>query len=155
MIIFGIDPGIATTGFGVIGLENGICARVDSGVITTHKDLSHSERLTILYGDLKELITKYQPEQAAVERLFFSTNVTTAMTVGEARGVVLLVLQQAKIPIFEYTPLQVKQGITGYGKATKRQVQEMVKARLKLNAIPRPDDAADALAIALTHLGHT
>lgn len=155
MIILGIDPGIATTGFGVITYEKGVCTLVDCGVITTDKDLTHSERLAILYEDLTELVKKHQPQQVAVEKLFFSTNVTTAMTVGEARGVALLVLQQGGVPISEYTPLQVKQGITGYGKATKKQVQEMVKTRLKLNTIPRPDDAADALAIALTHSAHS
>jgi crossover junction endodeoxyribonuclease RuvC len=155
MIILGIDPGIATTGFGVIAIEKGLCTLVDCGVITTHKDLTHAERLVIVYEDLQGLVAKHQPQEVAVEKLFFSTNVTTAMTVGEARGVTLLALQQAHVPIYEYTPLQVKQGITGYGKATKKQVQEMVKNRLKLNTIPRPDDAADALAIALTHSAHT
>ncbi len=154
MIILGIDPGIATTGFGVIAIEKGVCTLVDCGVVTTHKDLTHAERLAILYEDLTELVKKHLPQQVAVEKLFFSTNVTTAMTVGEARGVALLVLQQGGVPIAEYTPLQVKQGITGYGKATKKQVQEMVKTRLKLNTIPKPDDAADALAIALTHSAH-
>ncbi|QQS26854.1 crossover junction endodeoxyribonuclease RuvC [bacterium] len=154
MIILGIDPGIATTGFGVIRHEKGINKLVDCGVITTHKDLTHAQRLAVLYDDLQGLMQKHQPQEVAVEKLFFSTNVTTAMTVGEARGVVLLVLQQAGVAIFEYTPLQVKQGIAGYGKATKRQVQEMVKVRLKLSAIPKPDDAADALAIALMHTGH-
>lgn len=154
MIILGIDPGIATTGFGVIAIEKGVCTLVDCGVVTTHKDLTHAERLAILYEDLTEIVKKHQPQQVAVEKLFFSTNVTTAMTVGEARGVALLVLQQGGVPIAEYTPLQVKQGITGYGKATKKQVQEMVKTRLKLNTIPKPDDAADALAIALTHSAH-
>jgi crossover junction endodeoxyribonuclease RuvC len=155
MIILGIDPGIATTGFGVIAIEKGLCTLVDCGVITTHKDLTHAERLVIVYEDLQVLVAKHQPQEVAVEKLFFSTNVTTAMTVGEARGVTLLALQQAHVPIYEYTPLQVKQGITGYGKATKKQVQEMVKNRLKLNTIPRPDDAADALAIALTHSAHS
>jgi crossover junction endodeoxyribonuclease RuvC len=154
MIIIGIDPGIATTGFGVICLEKGACSLVDCGVITTDKDLAHDKRLAILYEDLQGLIRKHKPHEIAVEKLFFSSNVTTAMTVGEARGVVLLAGNQAGLILAEYTPLQVKQGITGYGKATKRQVQEMVRVRLKLPVLPKPDDAADALAVALTHAAH-
>ena len=155
MIILGIDPGTAITGFGVIRSSGTQRQLVDCGVITTHKDTPHSQRLAELYADLVELLRKHQPDIAAVEKLFFATNVTTAMTVGEARGVALLALEQAGVPIAEYTPLQVKQGITGYGKATKRQVQEMVKLQLKLTTLPRPDDAADALGIALTHAAYT
>lgn len=153
MIILGIDPGTATTGFGVIRVEGMRREIIDCGVISTHKDTPHPARLAELHADLTELIKRHTPDTAAVEKLFFATNVTTAMTVGEARGVALLTLQQAGVEIAEYTPLQVKQGITGYGKATKRQVQEMVKAQLKLEVVPKPDDAADALAIALTHAG--
>lgn len=154
MIILGIDPGTATTGFGLIRRDGSVRELIDCGVITTHKDTPHAQRLAELFSDLVGLLQKYSPDVAAVEKLFFAANVTTAMTVGEARGVVLLALEQAGVSIAEYTPLQVKQGITGYGKATKRQVQEMVKLQLKLAVIPKPDDAADALAIALTHAAH-
>ncbi len=149
MIILGIDPGTATTGFGVIRATGMKRELVDCGVISTPKDLPHNQRLLMLHLDLAELIAHHKPERAGVEKLFFASNVTTAMSVGEARGVVLLTLEQAKVPLVEFTPLQVKQATTGYGQATKQQIQQMVMKLLKLQTIPKPDDAADALAIAL------
>lgn len=151
MNILGIDPGTATTGFGVILADGMNRQLVDCGVILTHKERTHSQRLHELHTDLTALIQKHQPDVAAVEKLFFASNVTTAMKVGEARGVILLALEQAGLPIAEYTPLQVKQTVTGYGQAKKPQIQELVRLQLKLTVIPKPDDAADALAIALTH----
>ncbi|MBI2798531.1 crossover junction endodeoxyribonuclease RuvC [Candidatus Saccharibacteria bacterium] len=149
MKILGIDPGTATTGFGVIEKKDGKLTAIDCGVISTDKSLAMPERLDILYKDIKELIAHHKPDTVAVEQLFFARNVTTALTVGQARGIVLLSAQQAKLPIREFTPLQVKQSVTGYGQATKKQVQEMVTKILKLKTIPKPDDAADALAIAI------
>ena len=125
---------------------------VKYGVILTPKEATASERLVILYDDLRALLNEYHPQIAAVEKLFFSRNVTTALAVGQARGVVMLCLQQSGIDAFEYTPNEVKQAVAGYGSAQKRQVQEMVRALLALESIPKPDDAADALAIAITHL---
>lgn len=149
MIVLGIDPGTATTGFGVIRTVGHKREFVDCGVISTPKDLSHAERLVMLHEDLKALLEHHKPERVGVEKLFFATNVTTAMSVGEARGVILFTLQQAGIPLIEFTPLQVKQATTGYGQADKKQIQQMVKKMLKLEVVPKPDDAADALAIAL------
>ncbi|MEI7818681.1 MAG: crossover junction endodeoxyribonuclease RuvC [bacterium] len=149
MIILGIDPGTATTGFGVIEVV-GMKRRVlDFGVISTDKSHEHSARLEVLHNDLQAIITQYQPEIAGVEKLFFATNVTTAMKVSEARGVILLTLEQAGVQVLEFTPLQVKQSTTGYGQAKKPQMQQMVMKIFGLDAIPKPDDAADALAIAL------
>ena len=121
-------------------------------VILTSKEATAPARLEMLYNQLHEILTEYQPDTAAVEKLFFSRNVTTALAVGQARGVVMLCMQQAGIEPFEYTPNEVKQAVAGYGGADKRQVQEMVRALLQLDSIPKPDDAADALAIAITHL---
>jgi crossover junction endodeoxyribonuclease RuvC len=151
MKILGIDPGTATTGFGLITKEGPKLTKIDCGVISTSKDLDMPKRLSILFNDLKEIIQTHKPDVMSVEKLFFTNNITTAMTVSQARGIVLLVASQNNIPIAEYTPLQVKMSATGYGKATKKQVQEMVKKILKLNVIPKPDDAADALAIAICH----
>lgn len=151
MRVLGIDPGTATTGFGVIDFVNGKPVFVDAGVITTKPDLAMSARLDIVFRELTELISEHKPDHVGMELLFFATNVTTAMTVAQARGVAMLAVERAGLPLGEYTPLQVKQGITGYGKADKRQIQEMVKMILGLNAIPKPDDAADGLAIAITH----
>jgi crossover junction endodeoxyribonuclease RuvC len=149
MIILGIDPGTATTGFGIINHTKTQPELVDFGVIATDKKLSDAERLKILADDLNELIKKYKPEAVGVEKLFLTTNQKTVMTVSQARGVVLLIAQQNKLPIFEFTPLQVKSFICGYGKADKKQVQYIVQKTFKLKAVPKPDDAADALAIAL------
>jgi crossover junction endodeoxyribonuclease RuvC len=154
MKIIGIDPGTATTGFGVIEAASGRMRFIDAGVITTPPTDAMPDRLATIYRELTGLVAEHRPQAAAVEQLFFATNVTTAISVGQARGVILLVLAQAGLNAAEYTPMQVKQAVSGYGGAKKPQVQEMVKNLLKLPAIPRPDDAADALAIAITH-AHT
>ncbi len=152
-LALGIDPGTATTGYGFVRLmPDGELSAVAFGIISTSKDDSASTRLEIIFDELNKLIKKYKPETAAVEKLFFARNVTTGIAVGQARGVVLLSLQKADIETFEYTPLEVKQAVVGYGGADKKQVQEMVRTLLQLDKIPKPDDAADALAIAITHL---
>jgi crossover junction endodeoxyribonuclease RuvC len=152
-LALGIDPGTATTGFGLVRLtDEGELVFVQHGILSTPKDATPSARLEMLYDQLQGLLKRHKPDTAAVEKLFFSRNVTTALAVGQARGVVLLALQQAEIEVFEYTPNEVKQAVAGYGSAEKRQVQEMVRALLQLDSLPRPDDAADALAIAITHL---
>jgi len=153
MRILGIDPGTAITGFGVIDADGPKFKFVDAGVIRTPKEQPMNERLSTVYDEMKELIEEFKPDVISIELLFFARNVTTAMTVGQSRGIVMLAATQAGIPIYEYTPMQVKQAVTGYGKADKKQIQEMVKTLLKLDAIPRPDDAADGLAIAITHAG--
>jgi crossover junction endodeoxyribonuclease RuvC len=152
-LALGIDPGTATTGYGLVRIEpDGSMVAVKYGVILTPKEATASSRLVMLYNELHSIIDEYQPEIAAVEKLFFSRNVTTALAVGQARGVVMLCLEQSGIDAFEYTPNEVKQAVAGYGSAEKKQVQEMVRALLALDSIPKPDDAADALAIAITHL---
>jgi crossover junction endodeoxyribonuclease RuvC len=152
-LALGIDPGTATTGYGFVRLmPDGELVAVTFGIISTSKDETASARLEKIFDELNKLIKKYKPQTAAVEKLFFSRNVTTGIAVGQARGVVLLALQKAGIDSFEYTPLEVKQAVAGYGGADKKQVQEMVRALLQLDKIPKPDDAADALAIAITHL---
>jgi len=155
-LALGIDPGTATTGYGLVRLmpDGGLVA-VSFGIISTPKDTPAPARLVILYEELCALLKQHKPETAAVEKLFFQRNVTTALAVGQARGVVMLALQQAGIDTLEYTPNEVKQAVAGYGSADKRQVQEMVRALLGLDSIPKPDDAADALAIAITHLNTT
>ncbi len=152
MIYLGIDPGTATTGFGVIKRNKTNKPEyeiLDFGVITTRKSDSDAERLNIIFNDLINLIKKYKPDTVGIEKLFFITNQKTAMTVSQARGVVLLAAQQMKLTIKEFTPLQVKDTLCGYGKADKKQVQAMVKMTFGLKHTPKPDDAADALAIAL------
>lgn len=151
MKILGIDPGTATTGFGVIKKDGGRLTFVDAGVISTTPDEEMHHRLVRIDECLEQLIREHRPDMVVVEQLYFATNVTTAITVGQARGVVLLAAGRHKLPVHEYTPLQVKQAVTGYGKADKRQIQEMVKMVLQLDGIPKPDDAADGLAIAITH----
>jgi crossover junction endodeoxyribonuclease RuvC len=152
-LALGIDPGTATTGYGFVRLmPDGELVAVSFGIISTDKDDSPSARLEKIFDELNKLIKKHKPETAAVEKLFFARNVTTGIAVGQARGVVLLALQKAEIETFEYTPLEVKQAVAGYGGADKKQVQEMVRTLLQLEKIPKPDDAADALAIAITHL---
>lgn len=151
MIILGIDPGIATVGWGVIKKSGATSTVVDYGHISTDKNLPLSERLLEIHADITALLEKFQPEEAAVEELFFYNNQKTAIDVAQARGVVLLTLEQNRVTVAGYTPLEVKQALTNYGAADKRQVQEMVKILLNLKAIPKPDDAADALAIALCH----
>ena len=152
MLVLGIDPGTATTGYGLIRSgSNGDLVSVAYGVITTPGNTSPESRLLSIYNELIDLIALHNPETAAVEKLFFQRNVTTALAVGQARGVVLLALAQKNIALMEYTPMEIKQAVTGYGGADKTQVQAMVKAILNLNEIPRPDDAADALAVAICH----
>lgn len=151
MRIIGIDPGTGITGFGVIELTNRKPKMLGAGVIRTDAHTPLEERLEIIYADVADLIKEFEPQQIAVEKLFFAQNVTTAISVAHARGVVLLAGQQAKLKLYEYTPLQIKQAMTGYGRATKSQIQEMVRIMLELKTIPKPDDAADALAVALTH----
>lgn len=149
MKILGIDPGTATTGFGIITKKQGALTAIDYGVISTSKKLDMHLRLNIIYQDLSELITHHKPDLIAVEKLFFVKNITTGISVGQARGVVLLTAAQADLSLLEFTPLQVKQAVTGYGQASKKQIQEMVTKILKLPSLPQPDDAADALAIAI------
>ena len=152
MIVLGIDPGTATTGYGLVrDAENGP-EIVAYGAILTPAGAPMPERLVMLYEQLQVIIAQHQPATGAVEKLFFQKNVSTAMTVGQARGVALLAMAQAGLSIGEYTPRDVKQAVAGYGSADKRQVQDMVRALLLLDSIPKPDDAADALAIAITHL---
>jgi crossover junction endodeoxyribonuclease RuvC len=151
MRIIGIDPGTGILGFGVIDVTKGGQPQlVDAGVIRTPVKEDDAVRLLTIYEELTDIITQNKPQIMAVEKLFFARNVTTAMTVSQARGVVLLTAMQAGLQITEYTPMQIKQAITGYGKADKRQMQEMVRILLKLKEIPKPDDAADALAAAIT-----
>lgn len=149
MRILGIDPGTGILGFGVIDTERGNTTFVDAGVVRTPVNQEDSDRLFTIYHDLEEIINEFKPRVMAVEKLFFIRNITTAMSVSQARGVVLLLGKQKKLQLYEYTPLQIKQAVTGYGKADKKQIQEMVKIILKLPQIPKPDDAADALAAAI------
>ena len=151
MRILGIDPGTGILGFGVIEAQKGAIHLVDAGVIRTPVKEDDAVRLLTIYEELSDLIAQNRPTVMSVEKLFFARNVTTAMTVSQARGVVLLCGQQAGLQLFEYTPMQIKQAITGYGKADKKQMQEMVRVLLKLKEVPKPDDAADALAAAITH----
>ncbi len=153
MITLGIDPGIAITGYGLIDeQQDGHLIVLKYGVIRTSPASSHSDRLVDLYKSLNEIILLHHPEMGAVEKLFFERNVRTALTVGEARGVALLALAEAHIMIGEYTPMEVKQAVAGYGGAKKTQVQMMVKTILGLTEMPSPDDAADALAVAICHI---
>ena len=152
MIVIGIDPGLATVGFGVIRTEKNVITPVSYGCIRTSAEKESPRRLLEIYTEVIALFEKYAPGAVAVERLFFNKNVTNAMGVSEARGVIILAAQQKQIPVFEYTPLQVKQAITGSGKADKKQMQEMIKRLLNLGEIPKPDDAADGLSIALCHI---
>ncbi|NIS79201.1 MAG: crossover junction endodeoxyribonuclease RuvC [Anaerolineales bacterium] len=153
MLVIGIDPGTAITGFGVVRQSSqGGLETVDFGVITTPPDHAMPRRLHQLYNELSTLITLHQPESGAVEKLYFQRNVSTAISVGQARGVVLLALAQARIPVDEYSPREVKQAVVGHGNADKRQMQEMVRTLLEMREIPHPDDAADALAVAICHL---
>ncbi len=149
MVILGIDPGMARCGFGAIEKKGNAIKYLSAGVIESSSDFKQSKRLEIIYKEIKKIIKRYKPDIIAIETLFFSKNVKTAFRVGEARGVILLAAQQQKIKIMEFTPLQVKISITGYGFAEKLQVQKMIKMLLGLKEIPRPDDAADALAIAI------
>ena len=152
MIIVGFDPGLATLGYGVIKKENRKkIEMLDYGIVSTPKEKNLAERLTMIEMGVRQIIEKFKPDEIAIEELFFAKNVTTGINVAHARGVVLLTAVKECGKIFEYTPLQIKQALTGYGRAEKRQIQEMVKTTLGLRGIPRPDDAADALAVALCH----
>ena len=153
MRVLGIDPGLATIGFGVLDSDcRGNARAVAHGVILTPKDEALPTRLAMIEEDLKKLIQKYKPQEIALEELFFNNNQKTAINVAQARGVILLTCVKECGRLYEYTPLQIKQALTGYGRAEKKQIQEMVKTMLGLNAIPKPDDAADAVAVALTHV---
>ncbi|HET7060237.1 MAG TPA: crossover junction endodeoxyribonuclease RuvC [Candidatus Saccharimonadales bacterium] len=151
MRILGIDPGTGILGFGVIEADNNTAQLVDAGVIRTPAKEDDAVRLQTIFEEVSDIIAQSKPTVMSVEKLYFAQNVTTAMTVAQARGVVLLAGQQAGLEIYEYTPLQIKQALTGYGRAEKKQIQEMVRVILKLKTVPTPDDCADALAAAITH----
>lgn len=151
MRILGIDPGIATVGFGVLDFQKGKYKLVKCGVISTPAHTSLSSRLELIYSDMRELLEIFKPDSVSVEELFFNTNITTGISVAHGRGVILLACQQAGVKIYEYTPLQVKQAVVGYGKAEKSQVMDMVRRICSLPAVPKPDDAADAVALSICH----
>ncbi len=149
--ILGIDPGIAIVGFGIIEYDNVNFKVIDYGAITSPAHVAVPKRLKMIYDDLNYVIEKYKPDEIAVEELFYNNNAKTVINVAQARGVIILAGENHNIPVFEYTPLQVKQGVVGYGRAEKKQVQQMVKNILGLHEVPKPDDTADAVAIAICH----
>ena len=151
MRILGIDPGYGITGFGLIDAQRGSTQLLGCGAITTPAGMDFSARLEIIYEDMRQLLEKAKPEAVAIEELFFGQNVTTGIGVAQSRGVILLAIRQAGVPVYAYKPMQVKQAVVGYGNATKHQVQDMTKRILGLSQMPKPDDAADAIAIALCH----
>lgn len=151
MVVLGIDPGLATLGWGVLKNDRGRFETIDYGVVLTPKEESLPVRLAMLEEGVNKLIDKYHPDEIALEELFFNNNITTGINVAQARGVILLTCVKKCGRLYEYTPLQIKQALTGYGRADKKQMQIMVKTLLRLDNIPKPDDAADALAVALTH----
>lgn len=151
MIIFGLDPGIAIVGYGIIEVLGNRVRLLDYGVITTDASLSVPERLNIIDFELNKLIAEFEPDELAIEELFFNKNVKTVINVAQARGVEILSFVKRGISVYEYTPLQIKQAITGYGRAEKKQMQESIRMIFKLKEIPKPDDAADAMAVALCH----
>ncbi len=151
MRILGIDPGVAIVGYGVIEYNKNVFKVIDYGKITSPAHTPLPKRLKMVYDGATELVNAFKPDVVAIEELFFNTNVKTAIAVGHARGVLVLAAENAGIPIAEYTPLQIKQAVVGYGRADKNQVQQMVKMFLSLNEIPKPDDTADALAVAICH----
>ena len=152
MIILGIDPGIATMGYGVVDKDkNGNCRAIDYGVVVTPKEETLPVRLAILGEGVNKIIDRFAPEEVALEELFFTKNITTGIAVAQARGVTLLACVKKCGRLYEYTPMQIKQALTGYGRADKQQIQQVVTSLLRLKSVPRPDDAADALAIALCH----
>lgn len=151
MVILGIDPGTALTGFGVISLLDHGCEALDYGCIRTTPDYSRQDRLRLIHEQMLVILERWRPDVMAIEQLFFNRNTTTAMLVGEARGVMLLAASMHKVPIAEYTPMVVKQALVGHGRASKSQVEDMVQFELGLKKAPKPDDVSDALAIALTH----
>ncbi|MDP3395450.1 MAG: crossover junction endodeoxyribonuclease RuvC [Methanoregula sp.] len=152
MIVIGIDPGVARLGYGVIQVDKGVPTPLCYGCIQTKAGRRQAERLLAIYTEITALLTKYSPDFLAIEKLFFTKNVTSAMSVSEVRGVILLAAEQHNIPVEEYTPNQIKQAITGSGRADKEQMQEMIKRLLHLDEVPKPDDAADGLSIALCHI---
>ena len=151
MIILGIDPGYAIVGYGIVRAECGRYQPVHYGAITTPAGMEFGRRLELIYEETRLLFSRFQPQALSLERLYFQTNKTTAIGVAEARGVILLTAQQAGVPVFEYTTLQIKQAVTGYGQAKKPQVMEMTRRLLCLREVPKPDDTADALAMAICH----
>ena len=151
MVILGIDPGYAIVGYGIINYEKNRFSVIDYGAITTEAKTPFNQRLQIIFSSLTELIEKYKPEGMAIEKLFYNTNAKTVIDVAQARGVIMLAAELKNIKAFEYTPLQVKQSVVGYGRAEKKQVQEMTRVILNLEKIPKPDDTADALAMAICH----
>ncbi len=151
MRILGIDPGIATIGFGVLDFDKRQYELVKCGVISTPAHTSLSSRLSRIYSDVEALFQLFHPDCVSIEELFFNTNITTGISVAHGRGVILLACERAGVPIYEYTPLQVKQSVVGYGRAEKKQVMEMVRRICALNSVPKPDDAADAVALAICH----
>ena len=152
MRILGIDPGVATVGFGVIETQGGRQQMIQYGAITTSAGQPLAARLVQIAQDMETLINRFRPDEMSIEELFFSKNITTGIAVAHARGVILYTAQRMHLPVYEYTPMQIKQAVVGYGLADKHQVMDMTRRLLKLKSIPRPDDAADALAIGLTHL---
>lgn len=154
MRIIGIDPGYAIVGYGVVEYENNKFKVIDYGAVTTTPKNTMPERLDLVYNALTCIFSKFEPDAIAFEELFFNQNIKTAISVGQARGVSILAAQRMGVDVFEYTPLQVKQAVVGYGRAEKKQVQQMVKVLLSLKSVPKPDDTADALAVAICH-GHS
>lgn len=154
MRILGIDPGYAIVGYGVLDYERNHFSVVDFGAITTPAGMDFNRRLEIIYDEMDLLINRTKPEALAIEKLFYNTNAKTVIDVAQARGVIMLAAQKNQLPAYEYTPLQVKQSVVGYGRAEKKQVQEMTRIMLHLDSVPKPDDTADALAMAICH-GHT
>ena len=151
MRILGIDPGYGITGFGIVEAHRGACRLVRCGAITTPAGMDFSARLEIIYEDMRQLLEVAKPDCVAIEELFFGQNVTTGIGVAQSRGVILLAIRQAGLEVFSYKPMQVKQAVVGYGNATKHQVQDMTRRLLRLEKMPKPDDAADAIASALCH----
>ena len=151
MVILGIDPGYAIVGYGVIRAQNGRFVPLEHGAIVTKAGENFNRRLEIIYDAMTEVLQKWKPDAVSIEKLYFKNNKTTAIGVAEARGVILLATQKAGVPVYEYTPLQVKQAVTGYGQALKPQVMEMTRILLRLPSVPKPDDTADALALAICH----
>ncbi|HNR04127.1 MAG TPA: crossover junction endodeoxyribonuclease RuvC [Bacillota bacterium] len=151
MLILGVDPGIAILGYGLVKYEANRFTVIDYGAITTDSGINMSARLTIIYDRLVDIIERHNPDAFAIEELFFNKNIKTALTVGHARGVAVLAGSKSGVQVYEYTPLQVKQAVVGYGRADKNQMQQMVKVILNLGEIPKPDDVADALAVAICH----
>ena len=151
MVVLGIDPGYAIVGYGIVKYQNNRFTPIDYGAVTTKAGIEFSSRLEKIYEEIYDLIQKYKPDAISIEKLFFNTNSTTAIDVAQARGVILLAAKKNNIPYFEYTPLQVKQAVTGYGRAQKPQVMEITRRLLGLEKCPKPDDTADALAMAICH----